>query len=298
MGRSILPGVEGAPGEPNGRTGAGNGGPAQPPDYDPHVRVGDGTRVIVTGASRGIGRSVAEAFARRGSTVGLLSRSQGELATLAASLAGGGHVPLRADVGERQEMTEAVERFGVCDVVVANAGVARYGRFESLAAEEAERMTRTNWLGTVNTVAAAVPGMIRRGRGHVVIVSSGAGYRAFPEAAVYGATKAAQRAFGEALRHELAGSGVGVTLVYPGEVATHLHDHERDSMPEWYRAGEAADAADLGERVVDAVERARRTVHYPIAVAALRVAHGISPRLGDAILRRVRGRSAAPLGVR
>jgi short-subunit dehydrogenase len=129
-----------------------------------------------------------------------------------------------------------------------------------------------------------------------VIVSSGAGYRAFPQAAVYGATKAAQRAFGEALRHEVAGDGVAVTLVYPGEIATHLHEHERDSLPDWYRTGKLAEPAKLADRVVADVERDRAAVHYPRVVGALRVAHGLSPRLGDAILRRLRGPSAAPKG--
>ena len=70
-----------------------------------------------------------------------------------------------------------------------------------------------------------------------MIVSSGAGLRAFPWAAGYGATKAAQRGFAEALRHELSGSGVSVTTVFPGEIATALHDHEKDSLPDWYHGG-------------------------------------------------------------
>lgn len=273
----------------------GSKGSGAAPDYHAAVRIGSGTRVLVTGASRGIGRSVAEALAARGCTLGLVARSEDELSALASSLPGGPHVILPCDVGDREEVEAVAGRFGECHVAVANAGVAHYGRFDSVAPELVERMTRVNWLGTVHTVGAVLPGMLARGAGHLVIVSSGAGYRAFPEAAVYGATKAAQRAFGEALRHELAGSGVRLTMVYPGEIATHLHDHEKDSMPDWYRSGPAADPRELAGRVVTAVERDRRTVHYPPAVAALRVAHGLSPRLGDAILRRLRGRSAAPL---
>ena len=262
------------------------------------MRVGPGTRVIVTGASRGIGRAIAEKLAARGCTLGLLARSEVELAALVETLPGDGHVALAADVGDRSAIADAVERFGACDVAVANAGVADYGRFDSLPPESVERMTRVNWLGTVNTVGAVLPGMTECGHGHLVIVSSGAGYRAFPEAAVYGATKAAQRAFGEALRHELAGTGVSVTLVYPGEIATHLHDHERETMPDWYRASDAADATEIAERVVAGVENGRRAVHYPAVVAFLRVAQGLSPRLADAILRGLRGKSAAPLGPR
>jgi short-subunit dehydrogenase len=252
------------------------------------------TRVAITGASRGIGEALARAFAERGATLGLVSRSGEELKALADSLPGAGHRALTADVGDAEDVRGALEEFGEIDVVVANAGVAHYGRFDELEREAAERMTRVNWLGTVYTVQAALPGMLERGRGHVVIVSSGAALRTFPEAAVYGATKAAQRGFAEALRHELHGTGVSLTTVYPGEIASHLHDHERDSMPAWYRKDEAAPAEPLAERVVAAVEKDERAVYYPGLVRLLRIVHGISPRLGDLMLRRMRGASAAP----
>ena len=258
------------------------------------MRIGPETRILVTGASRGIGRAVAEAFAARGCTLGLVARSEGELYELAERLPGDGHQVLAADVGDREQVAAAVERFGDVDVAVANAGVADYGPFSELEPSAVERMTRINWLGTVHTAATVLPGMVARRAGTLVVVSSGAGYRAFPDAAVYGATKAAQRAFAEALRHELADTGVSVTIVYPGEISTDLHAHERARMPAWYRGDGAADPREVARRVVGAVERNRRTVHYPPAVRALGTAHGISPRLGDAILRGLRGRSAAP----
>ncbi len=128
----------------------------------------------------------------------------------------------------------------------------------------------------------------------MVIVSSAAGLRAFPSAAGYGATKAAQRAFAEALRHELAGTGVSVTTVFPGEIATHLHDHEKGSLPAWYRGGErGADARRLAEAILRAVERDRRVVSYPAFVRLLGI-NGIAPGFVDAVLRRLRGESAAP----
>ncbi len=257
-----------------------------------------GTRVVVTGASRGIGRAIAEAFAARGCALGLLARSHDEVAALASTLPGRAHEALSADVGDREALTAALDRFGPCDVLVANAGVASYGSFSSLSIEEVERMTQINWLGTVYAVRSALPGMLERGAGHIVIVSSAAAFRAFPQAAVYGATKAAQRAFSEALRHELAGTGVSVTTVYPGEIATHLHDHEKDSMPRWYKRERAASPKSVADRVVAAVESDAAAVHYPPAVRSLRVAHGLSPRLADAVLRRLRGASAAPRGAR
>jgi len=250
--------------------------------------------VLVTGASRGIGEAIARAFAKRGATLGLLARKREPLDDLAAQLEGEGHVPLVADVTDPDSVAEAVNEFGRVDVVVANAGITHYRPFAQLPLDEARHMNDVNWLGTIYTVWTALPGMIERGRGHIVVVSSGGGVRGFPSAAVYNGTKAAQRGFAEALRHELAGTGVSVTTVYPGEIATSLHDHELDHMPDWYRMDRRAPAGPLGEQVVEAVENDQRELFYPPLVRMLRIANGISPRLGDLVLRRILGRSAAP----
>jgi short-subunit dehydrogenase len=259
------------------------------------MEIGPSTRVVVTGASRGIGRAIAAAFAESGAEVGLLSRSEEELNELALALPGEGHEAIAADVGDRDELKKAIDEFGRVDVVVANAGIAEYGPFRDMDLDMVERMTRINWLGTVNTVAAVLPAMLDRASGHIVVVSSGAGHRAFPWAAVYGATKSAQRGFAEALRHELSGTGVSVTLVYPGEVKSHLHDHDQANMPDWYHGKDrAAPAEPLGKAIVDAVRDDKRAVYYPPIVRLLRIVHGISPKLSDRMLRVMRGGTAAP----
>ena len=250
--------------------------------------------MLVTGASRGIGEAIARAFAKRGATLGLLARKREPLDELAESLDGDGHVPLVADVTDADSVAAAVKEFGNVDVVVANAGITHYRPFAQLPLDEARHMNDVNWLGTIYTVWAALPGMLERGRGHIVVVSSGGGVRGFPSAAVYNGTKSAQRGFAEALRHELNGTGVSVTTVYPGEIATSLHDHELDHMPDWYRMDRRAPAGPLGEQVADAVENDQRELFYPPLVRMLRIANGISPRLGDLVLRRILGRSAAP----
>ena len=258
------------------------------------VQIGPETRVLVTGASRGIGEAIARAFAARGCTLGLVARRSGPLEDLAAELPGSGHAALEADVTDPDSMAGAVERFGQVDVVVANAGITHYRPFAQLPLDEARQMNDVNWLGTIHTVWAALPGMLERGRGHIVVISSGGGVRGFPSAAVYNGTKAAQRGFAEALRHELNKTGVSVTTVYPGEIETSLHDHELDHMPDWYRMDRRAPAGPLGEQVVEAVEKDQRELFYPPLVRALRVVNGISPRLGDLMLRRILGRSGAP----
>jgi short-subunit dehydrogenase len=234
--------------------------------------------VLVTGASRGIGAAVADAFERRGCTVGRVART--------------GELP--ADVSDRASIAAAVESFGEVDVLVSNAGIAHYLPFTEMPVEMIEQLTRVNWLGTVYAVKAALPGMLERHRGHVVIVSSGAGIRSFPGAAAYGATKAAQRGFGEALRHELKGTGVGLTMVYPGQIKSSLHAHEKDRMPEWYKLERGAEPAPLAQAVVEAVEKDKREVFYPPNVRLLRIVHGMQPTLADRMLRRMMHRSAAP----
>ena len=244
----------------------------------PGVQIGSGTRVLVTGASRGIGQAVANAFAARGCEVGRVSRS--------------GEVP--ADVSDPDSIAAAVSGFGPVDVLVANAGIAHYLPFKDMPLADAEELTRVNWMGTVHTVRAALPGMLERRRGQIAIVSSGAGIRSFPNAAVYGATKAAQRGFGEALRHELKGSGVGVTMVYPGQIHSGLHDHEKERMPSWYRPDLTSPPEPLAEAIVAGVEKGSREVFYPRNVRLLRIVHGLRPGLADLMLRRIMDRSAAP----
>lgn len=261
------------------------------------MKIQPGTTAIVTGASRGIGRALAAELAGRGARLGLLARDRDALEETAAALPGDDHVVLAADISKRREVERAIERFAKraegIDILAANAGIAHYGPFAETDVARAEEMVKVNVLGTIYSVHAALPRMLERGRGHVVITSSGAGLRAFPEAAVYGATKAADRGFAEALRHELAGTGVSVTTVYPGEVATDLHAHERDILPGWRSNDEELPPNEVATAIADAIEADRREVSVPKIVRLLGL-NGVAPRLVDEILARIRGNSAAP----
>lgn len=256
--------------------------------------IGSGTAALVTGASKGIGLATARALAARGASVGMIARGEEELERRAAELGG---IALAADIADAGAVESAIERFvasaGRLDLLVANAGVLHYAPFAEQPLADAEHMVMVNVLGTIYTVKAALPHMLDAARGHIVIVSSGAALRAFPWGAVYGATKAADRGFAEALRHELSGTGVSVTTVYPGEVATELHSHQRNRLPDW-RANEAElPASELAAGILDGVERDRRAVYLPQAVRLLGL-NGVAPRLLDRLLAAVRGGSAAP----
>jgi 3-oxoacyl-[acyl-carrier protein] reductase len=264
------------------------------------VRIESGTRAIVTGASRGIGRALSVALAARGAQLGLLARSRERLEALIAELPespAGPHLALAADIARNAQVTRAVDRFakraGGIDLLVANAGVAHYAPFADQEIEKAEEMVRVNVLGTIYSVKAALPHMLDGARGHIVITSSGAGLRAFPWAAVYGATKAADRGFAEALRHELSGTGVSVTTVYPGETQTDLHAHEREVLPDWRANERELPPERVVGAILEAIEKDSRAVYVPGLVRVLGL-NGLAPRLTDRLLARIRGRAAAP----
>jgi short-subunit dehydrogenase len=126
-----------------------------------------------------------------------------------------------------------------------------------------------------------------------VVLSSAAGLRSFAWGAVYGGTKAFDRGFAEALRHELAGTGISVTTVYPGEFGTTILAHQRDRLPAWRSNDEERPVGELVDAIVDGVERDARAVYAPPVVRVLGLS-GIAPRLTDRLLIRIRGRAAAP----
>jgi NADP-dependent 3-hydroxy acid dehydrogenase YdfG len=229
-----------------------------------------------------------------------MARGKQALDELAAELPpspDGAHETAVADVSKWGQTTRAIDRLakrldGV-DLLVANAGVLHYSPFAEQDVAEAETMIQTNVLGTMYTVKAARPHLLVRGRGHIVVLSSAAGLRSFPWGAVYGGTKAFDRGFAEALRHELAGTGVSVTTVYPGEFETTILAHQRDRLPAWRSNDEERPVSELVDAIVDGVEQDERAVYAPPIVRVLGLS-GIAPTVTDRLLVRIRGRAAAP----
>ena len=259
------------------------------------MQIGPQTKALVTGASHGIGRATARALAASGATVGMVARSRDTLEEAADPL-GERAVPLVADVSDRSAIEGAVEEFasraGGLNLLVANAGVARYAPFFEQDPADVDQMVATNVTGTFNTVRAGLGPMLDRGSGHVVVLSSGAALRAFPWAAAYGATKAANKAFADALRHELSGTGVSLSTVIPGEVATDLHA-EAEQLPDWRDSEGAIPATEVADAVLKAVQEDRREVHVPANVRLLAL-HDLAPGLVDRLVAMLRGGSAAP----
>ena len=264
------------------------------------MRIEPGTSAVVTGASRGIGRALCVELASRGVRLGLVARGREGLEEAAAQLPespDGAHVTLAADVTKWGQARRALDRFakraGGIDLLVVNAGVLHYAPFADQELGDAEAMVHTNVFGAMYTVKAALPHMLDRARGHIVVISSAAGLRSFPWGAVYGGTKAFDRGFAEALRHELSGTGVSLTTVFPGEFATEILAHQRGRLPDWRANERERPVEELVAEIVAAIEADRRAVYAPRAVRALGL-NGIAPRLTDRLLTLVRGRTAAP----
>lgn len=193
-----------------------------------------GKVALVTGAGSGIGRAVALAFARHGASVGLLGRTEEEVAVVAAEITqqGGAALALRADVSDEATMRAGVETlfrtFGSIDIVVANAGInGVWAPIDDLKPAEWDETIAINLRGTYLTLHLTVPYLRRAGEGVIIVVSSINGTRTFSTAGAtaYSATKAAQVAMVQQLALELGKARIRVNAVCPGAIETQIDEN-------------------------------------------------------------------------
>lgn len=259
--------------------------------------------VVITGASAGIGRTLAEQLSERGAKLVLAARRVEKLDELNRAL-GGAHLTVRADVSSTADcemlVRAAIERFGRIDTLVCNAGYGIYRFVSDTSPDEVRRMFATNVFGTTDTIHAALPHVLKQPprdgyRGQVMIVSSAAARRGVPYLGPYAATKAAQLSIAEAMRVELRPQHIAVTSVHP--IMTHT---------EFGRIAESAGGVKLprsramsqtvdhvARTMVRAIQRPRPEVwpHQPTRFALALAA--IAPGLADLALSRFLAEVAA-----
>jgi NADP-dependent 3-hydroxy acid dehydrogenase YdfG len=217
---------------------------------------------VVTGASSGIGAAVARALSTEGARVALAARRQEALLEIQAGLEssdGQESIVAPTDVTDREQVRSLVahaeEELGPVEILVNCAGVMYYTLMKNIREEEWERTVEVNCKGALNCVGAVLPGMLKKGQGHIVTISSDAGRKVFPGLAVYSASKFFAEALSQGLRLETAGTGLKVTTIQPGNVATDLisMSGDEEALEEYGQPGEG--------RVLDPEDVAASVVH-------------------------------------
>jgi len=225
---------------------------------------------VVTGASSGIGRALALELACRGYQVGLVARRRKALEDLAGEIEthGGRAQAAAADVGDRQALHAAIQQIecalGPVDVIVANAGLGTPTRLAPLNVADVEDTFRVNVLGVVYSIEAVLPGMLDRGWGQLVAVSSMAAFKGLPGESAYCASKAAVNLYMEGLRIALRNRGIAVTTICPGFVATAITPMDAAAAPFEITAEAAA------RRIARAIDQRKSgLIRFPWPMAML-----------------------------
>lgn len=223
--------------------------------------------VVVTGASSGIGEATAYRFARAKARLGLIARRKERLSKVAERVRelGGEAKVLVVDVADETAVKAAIadieNAFSGIDVLVNNAGLGLYAPLQSVRREDVERVFAVNTMGALSTIQAVLPGMRRRGHGLIVNVSSIVGKRALPMTGAYAASKYALQGLSDALRVELASTGVRVSVVCPGYTATEFSGSAIDYGAARSRPrGGVMSAKEVAEAIFDCARRPRREI--------------------------------------
>jgi short-subunit dehydrogenase len=251
-----------------------------------------GKTVLLTGATGGIGRSIAATLAGAGARLICSGRSSEALTELAEGLPGSGHSVLTADLGLPDAAGKLAAEAGPVDILVANAALPSTGRLTELTDEQVARMLRINLEAPILLSQALLPGMLERGQGKLVMIGSLAGKAGSPRSSIYNATKFGLRGFVFGLAADLADSPVSATLVAPGFVreAGMLVDSGADAPPGM--------GTTTPGKVAAAVLKATSSNRVEIAVAPLvqrTMAHVglISPHLSHRVQSGSAGQNAA-----
>jgi len=232
--------------------------------------------ILITGASKGIGRATAAELARRGHRVVATARDPRTLVSLDVDQR------LRLDVTDQASVDAAVEQAGEIDVLISNAGVIFRAAVEASPAAEIERLYAQNTVGAIRVVQAVLPQMRQRKKGRLLFVSSVSGRAVLPGQAAYSATKAALEAFAETLAIEVAGLGIDVTLAEPGPVSSgalddilayHLPDDPYAALfaPGGIPSAMIISPEQVAETLADLAERPTVPLRVPVGDVAERV---------------------------
>jgi short-subunit dehydrogenase len=244
-----------------------------------------GAHVLLTGATGGLGQAIARALAARGAALTLTGRRAEVLEPLAQEVGGRA---LAADLADPAGPGQLLADAGRVDVLVANAGLPGSGALSSFSEEQIDRALTVNLRAPIMLAHALTPGMVERGRGHVVLMSSLAGRAAPTGSSIYSATKFGLRGFGLALREDLAPAGVGVSVILPGFIAeAGMFAESGAKLPPYVGTKQPGDVA---RAVVKAIEHNRAELDVaPLALRAGALLAALAPGPVGAAQRKLGG---------
>ncbi|MGH7909202.1 MAG: SDR family NAD(P)-dependent oxidoreductase [Thermodesulfobacteriota bacterium] len=259
--------------------------------------------VIITGASSGIGRATALAFAREGATTILVSRSKERLQRVADEIRNfSPDVSVVAtDVSLQNSVRNMVEKvmseYGRVDILFNNAGSAFVGPINhEKFVEDTKKMIEVDFFGTVYCTKEVLPIMKKQGSGHIINMSSVVGRKAFPHFGGYSASMHAISGFTDALRQELYGSGINVSIIHPALTQTPLLEHVKpEEIPPPFKRFTPISVESVAYAVLRGVHKKQYRIIVPFQPKILLLADAISPRLGDLIVRLMPNRVFASL---
>lgn len=260
----------------------------------PHMRDLKGRTALITGASAGIGVHVARALAKQGMNLALAARRPEELEKVAAEMRtlGVKAIAIPTDVSDEGQLqtlvTRTMSELGAIDVLVNNAGIEAFRKFDEIPPADIRRTIEVNLLATLLLTRHVIPHMKQAGRGHIVNMASIAGKQGPAFAAVYAASKAGQIAFTQSLRSEYHGTGISASAICPGfasdgGVYEELRERSGRSAP-WYVGGTSSTA--VASAVVKAIksDRADLIINQP-SLRGLFTLCSLFPRIGESIFR-------------
>ncbi len=240
-----------------------------------------GSKVLLTGATGGLGHAIARALSAKGAQLILSGRRVEVLEPLASELDARA---LAVDLGEAAEVDRLLSEAGEIDILVANAALPGSGKLDSLTMQEIDRALEVNLRAPIAMAHALVPTMVARGRGHLLFMSSLSGKAATAGSSIYNATKFGLRGFSGAMRAELHGTGVGVSAVFPGFIREAGMFADADvKLPPGVGTRSPEDVA---KAVVGAIEHNRGEVDVaPISLRVGSAFAGLAPELSAAFTR-------------
>lgn len=225
-----------------------------------------GKVAYITGGSKGIGYGVAKSLLEKGMKVAITSRSLKAAQEAASSLTkdSANVLALQSEVSSLASEAKAIQatiaQFGKIDVIVANAGIGHFANIESITEEQWKETIDTNLTGVFNTVKAAIE-PLKQSKGYIITIASLAGTNFFENGAAYNASKFGLVGFTQAIMLDLRKSGIKVSTIMPGSVATHFANHTPSDADAWKIQPE-----DIGAIVVDLLEMNPRTLPSKVEV--------------------------------